>query len=147
MRRQHTRLIKSNRDEDKDDQEGGPTFMITTDAAVREVCVVEENRAREMSEVEDKGKIEKRQAAADRAKKNQNGNDEGDSGGEEEEDAVAPSSGKIGIGIGSGSDSDKVGTKISRAKSKSRRGESSSDSENMLKRNSGGRTLQVQGRG
>ena len=35
LRMQHTRLIKSNIDEDKDDQEGGPNFMITTDAAVR----------------------------------------------------------------------------------------------------------------
>ena len=69
--------------------------MITTDATVWEVCMVKGGRAREMSEVEDKGKREKRQAAADRAKKNQNGNDEGDSGGEEE-DAVAPSSGKRG---------------------------------------------------
>ena len=74
-------LIKSNRDEDKDDQEGGPNFMITTDTAVREVCVVEGDRARERSEAEDKGKREKRQAAADRAKKNQNGNDEVYSGG------------------------------------------------------------------
>ena len=45
--------------------------MITTDTAVRELCVVEGGRARERSEVEDKGKIEKRQAAADRLKKNQ----------------------------------------------------------------------------
>ena len=35
-----------------------------------------------MSELEDKGKREKRQAAFDRAKENRNGNDEGDSGGE-----------------------------------------------------------------
>ena len=43
--------------------------MITTDAAVREVCVVKGDRAREMSEAGDKSKREKRQAAAYRAKK------------------------------------------------------------------------------
>ena len=46
-----------------------------------------------MPEAEDKGKREKIQVEADRAKKNLNENDEGDRGGEEE-DAVAPSSGK-----------------------------------------------------
>ena len=56
LRKQHTRLIKINRDEDKGDQEVGPTFMITTNAAVREVCVVEGDRVRKRSEVEDKGK-------------------------------------------------------------------------------------------
>ena len=61
-----------------------------------------------------------------------------------EEDSVAPSSGKRGRGIGSSSDSDKVGSMRSWAISKSRRGEISSDSENGSKRNSGGRTLQVQ---
>ena len=120
--------------------------MITTDATVQEVCVVEGGRARERSEVEDKGKREKRQAAAERAKKNKNVNDEGYSGGEEE-DAVAPSSGKRGRYSGSGSNSDKVGSKRSGAIAKSRRGESSSDSKNVLRGNSGGQTLQVQGRG
>ena len=43
--------------------------MITTDAAVQEVCMVEGDRPRERSEVEDKGKGEKRQEAADRGKK------------------------------------------------------------------------------
>ena len=68
LRRQHKRLIKRKRGKDKDDQEGGPTFMIT--AAVREVCMVEGDRARERAEAEDKGKREKRQAGANRAKKN-----------------------------------------------------------------------------
>ena len=51
LRRQHKRLIKRKRGKDKDDQEGGPTFMIT--AAVREVCMVEGDRARERAEAED----------------------------------------------------------------------------------------------
>ena len=42
--------------------------------------MVEGGRSREKSEVEEKGKREKRQAADDREKKNQNGNDEGDLG-------------------------------------------------------------------
>ena len=37
FRRQHKRLIKRKRGKDKDGQEGGPTFMITTAAAVQEV--------------------------------------------------------------------------------------------------------------
>ena len=118
--------------------------MITTSAAVQEVCMVEGGRAREMYEVEDKGKRERSQAAADRAKKNQNGNDEGDSGGDEK-DAIAPSSGKRGRDSGSGSDSDKFCSKRSGAIAKYRRGEIFSDRKNVLKRNSGGRTLQVQG--
>ena len=50
-------------------------------------------------------------------------------------------------GRNGGSGSDKVGSKISGVIAKSRRGESSSDSKNALKQNSGGRTLQVQGQG
>ena len=96
--------------------------------------------------MEDKGKREKRQAAADRAKKNKNVNDEGDSG-EEEEDYVAPSRRKIGSVSGSGSERDKVGSKRSGAIAKSSRGKSSRDSKNLLKRKSGRRTLQVQGQG
>ena len=37
---QDKRLIKKKRGEDKDEQEGRPTFMITTAAAVRELCMV-----------------------------------------------------------------------------------------------------------
>ena len=111
LRRQHKRLIKMKRDKYKDDQEVGTTFMITTAAAVREVCVVEGDRARERAEADYKGNIEKSQAASDRAKKNQNGNDEGDSGGEDEDD-VAPSSGNRGRGRGSGRDSNMVESKI-----------------------------------
>ena len=144
LRRQNTRLIKSNRDEDKYDQEGGQTFIITTDAAVWGVCMVKGDRARERSEVEDNGKREKRQAEADRVKKNKNGNDKGDSGGEEEDD-VAPSKSNRGRGSGSGSDSDKVGYKRSGAIAKSRRGKRSGDIKNVLKQNSGRHTLQVQG--
>ena len=96
--------------------------------------------------MEDKGNIEKRQRASDKAKKKGNVNDEVYSGGGED-DAVTPSSSKRGRGRNSGSDSDKVGSKRYRTISKSRRGESSSDSENVLKRNSGGRILQVQGQG
>ena len=33
-------MIKRKIGEDKDDQEGGPTFMVTTAAAVWEVCMV-----------------------------------------------------------------------------------------------------------
>ena len=99
-----------------------------------------------MCRLKDKGKKERRQAAADRAKKKRNGNDEGDSGGEEE-DSIGLSSGKRGHGSVNGSDSDKVGSKISWAIAKSRRGESSRDIKNGSKRNSGGQTLQVQGRG
>ena len=40
MRRQNKRPIKRKRGEDKDEQEGRPTFMITTAAAVRELCMV-----------------------------------------------------------------------------------------------------------
>ena len=69
---------------------------------------------------------DKWQAAADRVKNKQNGNDEEYSGGEEE-DAVSASSGKRGCSSGSGSNSDKVGSKRSRAIAESRRGESSSD--------------------
>ena len=82
-------LIKIKRGKDKDEQEGGLTFMINTAAAVQEMCMVEGGRARERTKVEDKGNREKRQAAANRAKKNRNINDQGDSGGEEEDD-VAP---------------------------------------------------------
>ena len=46
MRKQHKGLIKKKRGEDKDEQEGGPTFMIATAADVREVCVVEGDRVR-----------------------------------------------------------------------------------------------------
>ena len=70
LRRQNKILIKRKRGKDKDEQEGGPTFMITTAAAVREVCVVEGDRGRERVEAEDKGKREKRQVAANRVKKN-----------------------------------------------------------------------------
>ena len=35
LRRQHKRLVKRKRGEDKDEQEGGTTFMIITTAAVR----------------------------------------------------------------------------------------------------------------
>ena len=66
---QHKRLIKRNRGEDKYGQEGGPAFIITTAVVVREVCVVEGDRARENAKLEDKGKIEKRQTEANRAKK------------------------------------------------------------------------------
>ena len=34
LRRQHKRMIKRKRRKDKDDQEVGPTFMITTSSAV-----------------------------------------------------------------------------------------------------------------
>ena len=44
LRSQHKRLIKRKRGEVKDDQEGGTTFMITTAAAVREVCIVVSTR-------------------------------------------------------------------------------------------------------
>ena len=81
MKSHHKRLIKRKRGKDKDDQEGGPTFMITTANAVRELCVVERSRARERAKAEDKGKREKKQAASDRAKKKKNMNDEGESGG------------------------------------------------------------------
>ena len=105
-------------------------------------------------EVEDKGKRELRQAAADRAKKKRNGIDEGESGGGEEY-VVAPSSGKRGRISGSVNDRNKVVFKISQAIAKSGRGVSSSNRENGLKRNSYGRTtkakqrppLQAQGRG
>ena len=39
------------RGKDKYDQEGGPTFKIATVANIREVCVVEGDRARESSKV------------------------------------------------------------------------------------------------
>ena len=44
--------------------------MITTAVAVREVCVVEGGRVRERTKAEDKGNNEKRQAVANRVKKN-----------------------------------------------------------------------------
>ena len=37
LRSQHMRLIKKNRGEDKDDQEVGPTFIISTNPVVPEV--------------------------------------------------------------------------------------------------------------
>ena len=46
LRGKHKILIKRKRGEDRDEQEGGQIFMITTDAAVREVCVVVGYRAR-----------------------------------------------------------------------------------------------------
>ena len=144
LRRQHKRMIKKKKVEDKDEQEGGPTFMITTAATAQEVCVVKGDRARERGKLEDKGKREKRQAEDDREKKKRYVNDEGDSGWEEE-DAVTPSSDKRGSRSDSGSNSDKVGSKRSQAISKSRRDKISRDSENGSKRNSGGRTLQAQG--
>ena len=94
--------------------------------------------------MEDKGKREKRLAAADRANKKQNRNDEGDRGGGGN---VSPSSGKRGYSSGSGSDSENFGSNISRTIAKSRRGRSSSDTKNGLKRDSGSQTLQAQGRG
>ena len=39
-----------------DEQEGGLTFMIATSSTVKEVCVVEWNRAGQRANVEDKGK-------------------------------------------------------------------------------------------
>ena len=69
MRRQHKSLIKRKRGKDKDDKEGETTFMTTTATAVREVYVVEGDRARDREKAEDKGKIEKRQAAANRSNK------------------------------------------------------------------------------
>ena len=136
MIRHNKRPIKRNTGEDKYEQEGGPTFMITTAAAVREVCVVEEDILREGEKADDKGKREKRQAADDRAKKKRKINDKEDSGGGEEY-AVAPSIGKIGRVSGSISDSDKVGFKRWEI-AKSRRCRISSDSKNGSKRNSGG---------
>ena len=62
-------------------------------------------QARGRFETEDKGKREKRQAAADRAKKKRNGNDEEKMRGGEEDD-VAPSSDKRGNVSSSGSDID-----------------------------------------
>ena len=63
------KLIKRSRGKDKDEQEGGLTFMINTAAAVQEMCMVEGGRARERTKVEDKGNREKRQAADNKAKK------------------------------------------------------------------------------
>ena len=61
MRRQHKSLIKRKRVKDKDDQDGRPSFVITTNANVWEVCVVKGGgRAREISEAEDKGRRYKR---------------------------------------------------------------------------------------
>ena len=37
LRRQHMRLIKKNRGEDKDEQEVGPTFIVSTNPVVPEV--------------------------------------------------------------------------------------------------------------
>ena len=121
FRRQNKSPIKRKRGKDNYEKEDEPTFMITTAAAVREVCVVKGDRARERAEAEDKGKREKRHSAANRANKKININDEGEIGGEED-DPVSPSSGKRGRGSGSGSDSNKVGSKRSRAIAKSRRG-------------------------
>ena len=59
------RMIKRKRGKDKDRQEGGLTFMITTAATVREVCMVEGDRARERVKMDNKGNREKRQAAAE----------------------------------------------------------------------------------
>ena len=98
------------------------------------------------SKAKDNGKREEMQTASDRAKKNRKVNYEGGSGGEEEY-YVAPSSVKRGCGSVSGDDSDKVSSKRSREIAKSRRGEKSSNSKNGSKHNSGGRTLQVKGRG
>ena len=55
LRRQHKRLIKRKRDEDKDDQEVGPTFMITIAADMHEVFVVEGDRVRERTKDDIKG--------------------------------------------------------------------------------------------
>ena len=46
LRRQHRRLIKRKIGENKDEQEGRTTFMITTSNTVQEVCVVEGDIAR-----------------------------------------------------------------------------------------------------
>ena len=56
FRSNHNRLVKRNRGKDKDEKEDDPTFMITTVAAVREVCVVEGGRAKEWSKAEDEVK-------------------------------------------------------------------------------------------
>ena len=69
--RQNKRLVKSKKNKDKDGQEGGTTFMITTAAAVWKVCMVEGYRSRERYKAEDKGKRGKRKSAADRANKKQ----------------------------------------------------------------------------
>ena len=61
-----------------------------------------------------------------------------------EENDVSTSSGKIGRGNGSGIISDKVGSNRYRAIAKSRRGESSRNSENGSKQNSGSQTLHAQ---
>ena len=61
--------MKRKRGEDKDEQEVGPTFMITTAAAVQEVYVVRGSIARERFKVGNKGNREKWQAADSRAKK------------------------------------------------------------------------------
>ena len=53
LRSQNKSLIKMNRGKDKYYQEDEPTFMITTAAAVREVCVVKGDRERERAESED----------------------------------------------------------------------------------------------
>ena len=50
LRRQNKRLIKRKRVKDKDNQEGGTTFMITTDSTVQEVCMAEGDRAMERAE-------------------------------------------------------------------------------------------------
>ena len=46
IRRQQKRLMKRNRGKDKEEQEVRPTIMITTAAAVQEVCMVEGDTAR-----------------------------------------------------------------------------------------------------
>ena len=70
LRSQHKRLIKMKRAKDKDEEEGRPKFMITTAADVQEVCVVKGDIVKESAKVEDKGKREKKQKSADRAKEN-----------------------------------------------------------------------------
>ena len=65
--RQHKRLIKRKRGEYKDKQEVGSAFMVNTTNAVGEVYVVEGDRLKERDETQDKGKIERRQAAANKA--------------------------------------------------------------------------------
>ena len=69
LRRKHKRLIKSKRVKYKDEQEVGPTLMITTATDMREVCVVKGGIAKERAKAGDKGKREKRQAASYRANK------------------------------------------------------------------------------
>ena len=76
--------------------------------------------------------------------KEKKGNDEEYIGGEEEY-AIDTSSGNRGRGSGSSSNSDKVDSKRSQEIAKYIRGKGFSDRKNVLKKNSGGQTLQVQG--